>query len=1063
MKIRLLSGFLAASMLLTFTPTLGAAAHRALYSYQQTTQEERIQIDSLKFPDEVFRNWLLNPANLNGAGVDGALTRQELAQITHIDVSGQGIQSLKGLEVFFALRELNCSRNRLTELDVSANMELIRLYAGYNQLESLSLENHPKLESLSFNHNRLQELDVLNTPSLKWMNGEMNRLTQLELSESPALEWLSVVNNQLTAIDLSGNINLSYLALFDNQLKALDINNLSELTFLDVSYNYLTALDLSQNNSIDPNTSLWATENYLEEITLPVRDGAAVSAHRYQEQHPVTRYDRVEWYYDAGFTRPVHGAVEANGQTLYSKRIANEYQIHFSGNDGNGSMPVLTAVYDQPVTLPPAQFTRYGHTFEQWDTVSRGGGDTFADEQTIFNLSGKGNGDRITLYAQWKPIQYSIAFDANHASATGDMEEISAVFGQEIQLPVNTFAVDGLEFVGWARSADGPVRYRDVSEVYNLSTIADETVTLYAIWRTPIAQVQQPYLDKLNQAFSSYVSKDYTEQDWTELTDIYTSADSAIRSSSVVEHMEQYSNQGIEDMDGIKTRASRRQEILDGWRTKHAQVIGILSKHVLTESNYAEYAAQAREACSDLTAERLAAYSGLAGAEDLEAVAGAAAEELAPTAEELTALLEAAHWLTGLEGLSLLPAEQATSEKLNQYRAALEGYEKLNNAAKAQLAPQVRTQLENRKELADQKRSAAAQLHVSYQEMGLGQASEQVQQAVLNAFKQGIDAIERAGSVQEVQTAMEEGRQAMLYALVVPEPPVTPSPSPTPTPPGTGGGSTGGGGGSVITSYQIRVETAEHGVVTADAAKAVKGETITLQAAANPGYELESLSVTESSGKAVPTTAQEDGRITFVMPAANVIVRAAFRALETPWENPFTDVAEEAWFYGPIQYVAQNNLFAGMGDGQFQPDGSMTRAMLVTVLYRAAGEPEISIPEASFDDVAPESWYGPAVYWAKQQGITAGASESSFEPETSITREQLAAMLHRFAGTPAAEGLLAGFVDADEMEDFAADALGWAVAHGIIKGQGGGILAPKGIATRAQVAQMLMNFIELEK
>ncbi len=413
--------------------------------------------------------------------------------------------------------------------------------------------------------------------------------------------------------------------------------------------------------------------------------------------------------------------------------------------------------------------------------------------------------------------------------------------------------------------------------------------------------------------------------------------------------------------------------------------------------------------------------------------------------------------------MSLLPAEQATSEKLNQYRAALEGYEKLNNAARAQLAPQVRTQLESGKELADQKRNAAAQLHVSYQEMGLGQASEQVQQAVLNAFKQGIDAIERAGSVQEVQTAMEEGRQAMLYALVVPEPPVTPSPSPTPTPPGTGGGSTGGGGGSVITSYQIRVETAEHGVVTADAAKAVKGETITLQAAANPGYELESLSVTESSGKAVPTTAQEDGRITFVMPAANVIVRAAFRALETPWENPFTDVAEEAWFYGPIQYVAQNNLFAGMGDGQFQPDGSMTRAMLVTVLYRAAGEPEIFVPEASFDDVAPESWYGPAVYWAKQQGITAGASESSFEPEASITREQLAAMLHRFAGTPAAEGLLAGFVDADEMEEFAADALGWAVAHGIIKGQGGGILAPKGIATRAQVAQMLMNFIELEK
>ena len=133
------------------------------------------------------------------------------------------------------------------------------------------------------------------------------------------------------------------------------------------------------------------------------------------------------------------------------------------------------------------------------------------------------------------------------------------------------------------------------------------------------------------------------------------------------------------------------------------------------------------------------------------------------------------------------------------------------------------------------------------------------------------------------------------------------------------------------------------------------------------------------------------------------------------------------------------------------------------MLYRAAGEPELEARAATeaFDDVDPESWYGPAVYWAQQMGIAVGTGDGRFEPEGHITREQLAAMLHRYAGTPEANGSLEDFVDASQAAEFAVHALHWAVGQGVMSGKGGGVLDPKGMATRAQVAQMMMNLTDM--
>ena len=139
----------------------------------------------------------------------------------------------------------------------------------------------------------------------------------------------------------------------------------------------------------------------------------------------------------------------------------------------------------------------------------------------------------------------------------------------------------------------------------------------------------------------------------------------------------------------------------------------------------------------------------------------------------------------------------------------------------------------------------------------------------------------------------------------------------------------------------------------------------------------------------------------------------------------------------------------------------MTRAMLVTVLYRAAGEPSIEdeIWGYPFADVNAESWYGTAVYWARLKGITSGVTEETFSPDGSITREQLAAMLYRYAGSPTATGTLDRFTDADTAGNYAAESLRWAVGQGSLTGKGGGVLDPKGNATRAEVSAMLMRYL----
>lgn len=177
---------------------------------------------------------------------------------------------------------------------------------------------------------------------------------------------------------------------------------------------------------------------------------------------------------------------------------------------------------------------------------------------------------------------------------------------------------------------------------------------------------------------------------------------------------------------------------------------------------------------------------------------------------------------------------------------------------------------------------------------------------------------------------------------------------------------------------------------------------------------------------------------------------------------PFTDVSTSDWFYSDVMFVYENGLFSGTDSRSFSPNASMTRAMLVTVLYRLEGEPA-GTGSSSFSDVSSGSYYEKAVAWAAANGIVTGTGSTSFSPDAKVTREQLAAILYRYAQYKKldtdAGAKLDSFSDAGNVSGYASEALSWAVSEGLINGASGRLM-PKGDATRAQVAAILHRFVE---
>ena len=221
----------------------------------------QIQINETNFPDENFRNYLRE----QDYGQDGVITDEEIKGITYIGVTRKKISSLKGIEFFIALTELNCYDNQLTALDVSKNTALTTLSCYENLLTALDVSKNTALTDLSCYGNQLTTLDVSKNTALEYLQCYINQLTALDVTKNTALRWLRCLSNQLTTLDVSKNTKLTWLECGSNQLTALDVSKNTALTEFDCSFNQLTALDMSRNTEL---TYLKCEYNQIKGISM---------------------------------------------------------------------------------------------------------------------------------------------------------------------------------------------------------------------------------------------------------------------------------------------------------------------------------------------------------------------------------------------------------------------------------------------------------------------------------------------------------------------------------------------------------------------------------------------------------------------------------------------------------------------------------------------------------------------------------------------------------------------------------------------------------------------------
>lgn len=283
------------------------------------------------------------------------------------------------------------------------------------------------------------------------------------------------------------------------------------------------------------------------------------------------------------------------------------------------------------------------------------------------------------------------------------------------------------------------------------------------------------------------------------------------------------------------------------------------------------------------------------------------------------------------------------------------------------------------------------------------------------------------------------------------------------TRPSSGGPGSSGGSISTPTTYAVNVNAATNGAVAADKKTASKGTTVTVTASPSKGYVVDAVKVVDKDGKDVAVTGK-DGKYVFTMPASAVTVTGSFKAeTPAPVALPFTDVKSGNWFYDAVKYAYEQGLMTGTSATTFAPNGTMNRAMIVTVLYRLEKSPAVT-GASKFTDVPAGQWYSDAVAWAAANKIVNGYDETTFGPMNAVTREQMAAILFRYEQVKGLENVtleenLNRFPDQNKISAYAIPALQWAVGQKIINGNADGTLDPTGTATRAQVAQIFTNLL----
>ena len=261
------------------------------------------------------------------------------------------------------------------------------------------------------------------------------------------------------------------------------------------------------------------------------------------------------------------------------------------------------------------------------------------------------------------------------------------------------------------------------------------------------------------------------------------------------------------------------------------------------------------------------------------------------------------------------------------------------------------------------------------------------------------------------------------------------------------------GGSSSDPTYSVSTPSkTENGTVTVSPKSASKGDTVTITVKPNKGYELDELTVTDANGNEISVRSRGNNQYTFTMPRSRVTIEATFAEIEEEPDLFFVDVPTSAYYYDAVYWAAENGVTYGTSATTFSPDVIVSRAQMVTFLWRAHGSPEPRSSVNPFTDVSSSAYYYDAVLWAVENGVTNGTSATTFSPDATVTRAQAVTFQWRAAGSPAVSG--GSFADVADSAYYAG-AVSWAVANGVTNGTGGSNFSPDVGVSRAQAVTFL--------
>ncbi|WP_087064314.1 leucine-rich repeat protein [Intestinibacillus massiliensis] len=705
------------------------------------------------------------------------------------------------------------------------------------------------------------------------------------------------------------------------------------------------------------------------------------------------------WYTDDSFTTALEsGDPPTAGQTYYAKWVN---KIVFDGNGAtSGSITEQEIAEGTTANLTANSFTKTGYTFSGWNTEANGAGTSYDDQAT----APTGN---TTLYAQWTPNTYTISFSGGEG-ATGSTDSVNATYDATATLTTNGFTKTGYNFAGWdTDSSANEVVYPNKTQVKNLTATASGTITLYAVWTTktvlaPDVTVQARIYNGAVQAFTLDGTYTITYQ----------------RNGQAATPKDAGTYDVVISTAETDTTAAYKNTVYGGL---------VITPATLT-----------------ITADNQSIHVGDTLPSYTYKVSGWRGSDGTLTTPPTVTCATADANTTGTYPITASGADAGSNYTITYVDGTLTVSSRPSGGGSGGSS-------------GSSSGVSGSGGNVSVSAGGGSVSNSQMTEAVDKASEGAAIKIKATGSttVSLPVSGMEKAAANDNHVTVA-----TRSGEVTLSAAAIKGLVEGT---SAKQAIQVRVTTATATAAGVDAGTPVFDVSVSVGSTAVHSFDGSlSITLTVSNLSKIENPyvlhILADGTKQYLKPTVkgnqltvsgirNLSYFAVIPGSEVPAEPeplPFTDVAEDFWAYDAISYVYENGLFAGTSESTFSPEVTMTREMLWTVLGRMSGA-----------ELTGSGVFEQARQWAVRSGVSDGANGSD-----TITREQMVTMLYRYAGSPAVNGALTGYADASTVSGYATDAMAWAVGSGIISGTSATTLSPQGSATRAQVATILMRFVE---